>query len=474
MIRRVFSVMLCLCLIFSVMNVSAFTISYDGKSEEYTGRIVSLFVNGEKIESDMPAIIMNDRTLVPARAVFEKLGAEVAWDEIQKKVTVAFENTDVQLTVNSDTALVNGESKKLDSPAKIINDRTMIPVRFPAEAIGCSVTWNDSDASVNIDMAYGFVNVTGVNSVYENGFVTTTVSLDGEVDGTSHFTLSGNRIVVDIEGAKLNAAYPDKSFENLDVKRIRTGQFRLKPYVLRLVADVESIVDYTVEKNGNSVVFRVRATEKQAEVQKPVVDLSWDNGIKLSDSAKSKLVLIDPGHGGSDVGAVGRDGGVDVLYEKDVNLAVSQYLYGYLSEAGAKLYMMRNDDSTVSLYDRPEIANNIGADLYVSVHSNSFGTDKPFGTTVLYYADGGGNTVGKTLARNIQSEIVATLGTHDRGLTNGSEMYVIRKTAMPSVIVEMAFISNPNDRQILADDNCRRLLAQSIARGIIKTLNEIA
>ena len=401
MIRRVFSVMLCLCMIFSLLNVSAFTINYDGKSEEYTGRTVSLFVNGEKIESDMPAIIMNSRTLVPARAVFEKLGAEVLWNEAERRVSVITAKSDVKLIVDSSSAFVNGVETALDCPARIINDRLMIPVRFPAEAIGCSVLWNDADCSVYINMEHGYVNVTSIESVYENGYVTTTVLFDGEASEVQHFVLDNNRIVADITGAKLTAVYPNRNFDNLSVKTVRFGQFSLNPYVLRLVADVDAACEYSVEKTANSVVFRVKATERQAEVQPPA-SLVPELGIELSEGAKNKLVLIDPGHGGTDVGAVGREGDTAVLYEKDVNLAVSLYLNRYLTAAGVKTYMMRDDDSTVSLYDRPEIANNLGADLYVSVHSNSFGTDKPHGTTVLYYANGAtDSSQGRILAKNI-------------------------------------------------------------------------
>ena len=100
-------------------------LTYDGAVHEYTGNIFSLKVNGDTIKSDIPPIIINGRSLVPVRAIFEKLGAQVFWDATEKKVTVSYNGKDIVLKINDTYATVNGEKVKMEVPAKIINDRTV-------------------------------------------------------------------------------------------------------------------------------------------------------------------------------------------------------------------------------------------------------------------------------------------------------------------------------------------------------------
>lgn len=87
----------------------------------------------------------NDRTLVPLRAVFEAMGAEVMWDETTETITAVRDNTTIELTLGDTTLYKNGEAAMtLDVPAKTVNDRTVVPVRAVAESFGAQVGWVDS------------------------------------------------------------------------------------------------------------------------------------------------------------------------------------------------------------------------------------------------------------------------------------------------------------------------------------------
>lgn len=110
---------------------------------------------GKDVENDVAPIIRNDRTMLPARFVAENLGAKVLWDEDKQLVTVSGKNekdedVTILITIGADTAIVNGEEIKLDSPAFIENDRTYTPVRFIAEQLGTSVEWNEEAKTVTI------------------------------------------------------------------------------------------------------------------------------------------------------------------------------------------------------------------------------------------------------------------------------------------------------------------------------------
>ena len=106
------------------------------------GFIPTVFYDDEKIEFDQIPVIENGRTLVPLRAIFEKIGAEVDWNEADKTVTAQKDDTQISLTIDNTTAVKNGEKIELDVPAKIVNGRTLVPVRFVADCFGVDVDWD--------------------------------------------------------------------------------------------------------------------------------------------------------------------------------------------------------------------------------------------------------------------------------------------------------------------------------------------
>lgn len=105
---------------------------------------------GQDVTYDAAPQIINSRTMLPARFVAEALGADVQWDQAEQKVTITREDTEIVLYVDSDTAYINGEATKLDSPAVVIGGRTYTPVRFVAEALGAKVDWFGTQSRVRI------------------------------------------------------------------------------------------------------------------------------------------------------------------------------------------------------------------------------------------------------------------------------------------------------------------------------------
>jgi murein tripeptide amidase MpaA len=111
---------------------------------------VDVVINGVETNFDQPALLMNYRTMVPVRGVFEELGASLSWNNTTKTAVIKKAGTVVSLTVGNKTATVNGKSYTLDAPATIINSRTLIPLRFVGEAIGASVKWESSTRTAYI------------------------------------------------------------------------------------------------------------------------------------------------------------------------------------------------------------------------------------------------------------------------------------------------------------------------------------
>ncbi|WP_371381421.1 N-acetylmuramoyl-L-alanine amidase [Sporomusa aerivorans] len=181
-----------------------------------------------------------------------------------------------------------------------------------------------------------------------------------------------------------------------------------------------------------------------------------------------KAICLDPGHGGSDPGATGPTG----TLEKDNTLAIALLLKEKLEKNGAIVIMTRDADADVAhaeasanqgLEARVEAANQAEADLFVSIHNDSFTNNTAAGTTTFHYGD----KESTKLANLVQRTLAENLGTKNRGARFAS-FYVLRYTNMPAILVEVAFISNPVEEMLLSSVDGRDNAAVSICEGILK------
>ena len=178
------------------------------------------------------------------------------------------------------------------------------------------------------------------------------------------------------------------------------------------------------------------------------------------------LVIIDPGHGGPDPGAIGIGG----IRETDVVLQVSKIVKNLLSEKGVKVKLTRNNEVDLDLPPRVSFANNMGADIFVSIHANaSRGKRKDINGLETYYYRG---WRGRLLAKRIQKQILrVSPGSPDRGVKQG-RFYVIKNTKMPAVLVEIGFLTGRLDARRLEKTSHRRRVAYAIAKGILEYLSK--
>lgn len=131
----------------------------------YAAEPIKVYIDNSRLDMEVTPQIQNGRTLVPLRAIFEALGADINWDPVTRTVTGTKDNTIVTLTIDSKTAYINGTAKELDVPAVIVSGRTMVPARFIAESLGAVVGWdNDSktvlvNSDINKIMLYKIVRI---------------------------------------------------------------------------------------------------------------------------------------------------------------------------------------------------------------------------------------------------------------------------------------------------------------------------
>ena len=195
----------------------------------------------------------------------------------------------------------------------------------------------------------------------------------------------------------------------------------------------------------------------------------------LSRVMVNRVVVVDPGHGGIDPGAKGSGGSV----EKEITLAVARRLADFLQQSGAKVILTRDTDTM--LYDsdtsgllakkrqdlsrRVDMANENNADVFVSIHVNSFKADsRQHGAQTFSQP---GSEESKELSKSIQAEISRLLKNTTRK-PKEVDYFTGRKSKMPSVIVEIGFISNPEEEKLLLDPEYQTKMAFSVYAGVVK------
>ncbi len=174
-----------------------------------------------------------------------------------------------------------------------------------------------------------------------------------------------------------------------------------------------------------------------------------------------QIVVIDPGHGGPDPGAVGIAG----IQEKEIVMDISNQIAGILQQQGITAILTRTGDYDFDLAPRVQIAESNRASVFVSIHANAITMSRPdVNGLETYYFDSG-----LELARTIHNSVLQGANIRDRGVRS-ARFYVLRNTSMPSVLVETGFVTGEEDARNLADPNHRRQMAEAIARGILQYL----
>lgn len=195
-----------------------------------------------------------------------------------------------------------------------------------------------------------------------------------------------------------------------------------------------------------------------------------DADIAALTGLKGRKITIDAGHGGNDSGAIGPTG----VMEKSVTLRIANELRRLLVAEGATVYMTRTTDTEVSpkganasdieeLQARCDVANNSKSDIFISIHMDSFSSGAAKGTTGYYYSLGSKRS--RDLADKVRQGVIDQIGTSSRG-TQSCNFYVVKHTDMPATLVEVAFISNPQEEQLLNSEEGIKKAAQGIADGI--------
>ena len=483
------------CILFGAKVSAAMILEYDGGVHNYTGNIFSLSVNGKQLTNlPLAPIIFNDRALVPVREVFEALGATVLYEGETKKITVTYKGRKGVIRIDSNDAEINGKAVKIPEglTPKLIakwgeSAKTMVPVRFVSDSVGLIVEFDVSKGMINVkennpepEKTPGNTTdnqpvipqnkITDISAEEKDGVVTIKVKASENITKMSKPIVTKSGVLyVDVE----NMTYKVSNKQQIDLGPVIAVRLGLHESSARIAIDTEEMDDYDVSVSGKSIIFKI-AKEGAEIIREPVTDSEPATEPKEEEpvtrpkpselSGGKIYVVLDAGHGGSDPGAIGNlmteeelsvyhealeseEPIIDTLEagtgknqkEKDIALSVVKKVKARLEEKSVNVILTRSGDTYPTLDERPELANNRGAAMFLSVHLNS--TVMPVtaaqGMEIYYSEKNNGNEYGissKEMASIILKKTVKSAGTVSRGVKSGN-LLVTRKSYMPSNLI---------------------------------------
>jgi N-acetylmuramoyl-L-alanine amidase len=319
---------------------------------------------------------------------------------------------------------------------------------------------------------------------YDNIYIKTS----GDI--TPKVRLYGDRLILDFKGAQVEKGQKIAVAKSSRLAGIRIGQFQKD--TARVVFDLKRSVKYDfatiynkekvwVEvadskenlpmvamkpppeekpKKGITVVSPPKYPEKAAtiEVAAKVKEFPRTKAKPVAKrlALRNKVIVVDPGHGGDDPGAIGPG----KIWEKDLNLKVSFYLADYLKSKGATVFLTRSTDVKKSLREIVNFSNRIGADAYIGVHFNSIDNSGIGGTETYYYTPQSVN-----LAQMVHHSLLKGLRREDRGIRRAM-FYTIHHAQMPAVIVEPVYMTHSQDGLLIKSKSFQKEVARDIALGV--------
>jgi len=420
------------------------------------------------------------------------------WNASSRKIVLGIGRTRFVLTVDTRVVVVDGEPFMMRTPVRYEDGFVLVPMEFMLEIAALHTPrgfeWNEDQKRLSIRGA-GF-NATKISFSASSARTTVTIALseplvyhvDTSTPGLVRLKLYGGRIDVRaftvreshgfVSGVRAEQTERDAfvTFEvSREVNRMRVDRIESPPQLV-----------VALEKGGGAAAdsgMVVLVDEGTGERELFVID----------------KVCIDAGHGGRDHGKEGANG----ISEKDVNLALARMVGERIrEELGLEVVMTREDDRLVGLRERTEIANASGADLFISIHCNSWFNDQTGGFESYFLSPARSeseralarfeNQAGEgtadapvgdvefilwdlvqnayiskssTLAETVQREMTSRLGLKSRGVKQAN-FVVLQGAKMPAVLIETAFLSNPAEEQMLTDPDFQRRVADGLVASI--------
>jgi len=257
----------------------------------------------------------------------------------------------------------------------------------------------------------------------------------------------GNTYTLDIGGAAIAEGFVRPTLTaDSPIQRIRLDEFG-------------DVVRVTIQLDANWQLREGTRIANQVNLQLSRLDTAVIPTIPVIPNRGKGLVVIDPGHGGRDTGAIANG-----VQEKDLVLPISLRLGRVLQSMGYVVQYTRTTDVEIDLEPRVQFANRLQADVFLSIHANSLASRNSSVSGVeTYHAPGA--TLGFALATLVHQQVISATGARDRGVRS-ARFFVIRHTTMPAILLETGFVTNPQEAANLSNPAYQERIAQGTAQGV--------
>jgi N-acetylmuramoyl-L-alanine amidase len=418
------------------------------------------------------------------------------WNASSRKVVLGIGRARFVLTVDTRVVVVDGEPFMMRTPVRYEDGFVLVPLEFVLEIAAQhtprSFEWNEDEKRLSI-RGIGF-NVTRITFAVSATRTTATVHL---TEPLVYHVDSGTRGLVRLKlyGGRVDErAFAVRERHGL-VSGVRAEQTERDAYLSLEVSRGVGRLRVDRSEAPPQIVVVLERGGAEADTGMVVVDQGAGEG----EGFTIGRVCIDAGHGGRDHGKEGPNG----VHEKDVNLALARMARDRIqSELGLEVVMTRDDDALLGLRERTEIANTSGADLFISIHCNSWFNEQTGGFESYFLSparsesenalarfenrspDGDADAPGgdvefilwdvvqnayiaqsSTLAEYIQREMTSRLNLKSRGVKQAN-FVVLQGAKMPAVLIETAFLSNPSEEAMLTDPDFQRRVADGLVQSI--------
>lgn len=423
----------------------------------------------------------------PSRVVFD-LPNTIVLQELRDKEIKISETESVkigQFEPSKARIVINTPTPQIYRPIYSSNLQTLL-IANPNNLAGVNLTGSLSELAYfkeqNVNETTNVINIMFSNSIIysikrEDNYIGLTLYNLANFNISSFNAIAQTNktgfIAKQLSANTYKLLFPVKSTTLADCyETLNASQLRFVFTTPKIVSKIEepNIKDEIKAAKETKEIVRPQTYKSNVKKESPFANLLERQNTKkpinkgpiATNKIKNKVIVIDPGHGGNDTGALRGS-----VLEKDLTLDIALKLRKVLKEKGFnKVIMTRTSDTTLSLADRVRIANDYNADLFVSIHINSSVKSEINGIETHYYSDRGYD-----VAKVIHKELISNISATDRGLFK-SKFYVINHTEAPAVLLELGFISNEQEKNLLTSERRQTDSAQAIADGIVNYLTE--
>ncbi len=493
---------------------------YDVEAKKSSVNITTMKLTLDNRTLSIKGLLKDGKRYISADKLSEIYKGKTHWYPVYGKIVMNIEGSKIELTVDRSDIYVDGHQYKLSSKIVFVNNNIWVPVELLQTKFWQQLT----KTTVSFDQSSRELSVTTQFDIYEPRIYSTSNKTRCVLEIVKELSYNvilstTNQIKFSIQNGKPENGTHSVQIDDPVLKEIKIEQQKSSALYTITFSNAKCLDPQFIKEDNlkrlvidfvpNYLPSAAAAYVKNKSTSNLTVDNTKDNnetnpGVELPEKRAIKKVVIDPGHGGKDAGAVGQNG----LMEKDVNLEFAKELSKVLTEQYKyTIILTRDSDTFIPLHERADIANREKADVFISVHCNASFSSKETGFEVYFLSETASDAAAEAVAKlenaviqledaasakkyevdkiliSLETNIYMNQSSEICGLikreveksvsiikTNGvkqANFHVLRGTRMPAILLETAYISNSGEEKKLSDRRLRNNIVDAWARGIL-------